>query len=767
MIEVSMQEEWDKLYEKYQADVLSLVFDDKNGTKYEHNIRLFPKYSQLKYINGVAIYSNVEEKKNIINEDGNTLCDEWYDWIYDFREGIARVKKDGKYSFINEKGKLIKEEWFTYADDFQEGLASVDVDIPGKATKHFFIDKEGNHIFEDKCLYNIEEGFHNGFAIINMASNKKYGYISRDGKVIDNDGKGFDEAERFENGYAPVWVGSNKWYVIDTNGNKVFSYKDYDNWKIFKRNIAFKKKGEEYYTVLDSNGKSISKQPIINYEEAGALAYVTVKTIKNYEINYFLNEKGRITGKGWQGELERIRDTDFYEISHFLGGQIVDKNGKIITDGDDEYYYSYTVGKTGAVIAHKSNCRYNLIKADGTPVTDIFFDEVYPDSSHDRFISIRNNSQFNFIDVYSGKLLFEKWLPHIPYVDKVNKHFIQYNSNFLCIDNYMNDYKVEKKLSGYRCTSKDDTFTVKYTPIKVYGSLVLCYDKKKVYMYDKKKNKYEELGPIKYINYDDNFIIDQENRIVKLIYCDKLIDITDYYIKNIFGKNSITVNRDVVILSKDEFFQGNEETIRNRYKEAEREKVRVLTERKHAEEQKKLEELQVNNDKEQKKKELHRLEAIRYIVTGVAALKRYNEENDTHERLPIEDIFVVVDGVKEINPIYIETGLLKFIDLSVISFKNVKISGVDFRGTNVYFNPQEVYNKDLSNCNFEGISIMGAANFSGINVCGSKFSSDNKSSTFDINSGSFINAIYDENTTLNGIPLKELIEEKNQGTKSA
>ena len=763
-----MQEEWDDLYEKYQADVLSLVFDDKKGTKYEHSIKLCPK----DYQNGKRIGNNlrriVDNKANLIDDNANLLCDEWYDRIYDFHEGIAIVKKDGKYSFINEKGKLITVEWFTNASDFQEGLAPVYANIPGKGTKCFFIDKEGNHFFENKDIYNVEEGFHNGFAIIKMASNKKYGYISLDGKILDNDGKGFDEARKFENGYASVRFGSKKWYVIDTNGNKVFSDKDYDNWKIFKRNIAVKKKGEEYYTVLDSNGESISKHPIINYVEKGALAYVTVKTKDGYdsEQNYFLDDNGRITGKGWKGDLYWIQDTSFYYISHVLGGEIVDKNGKILKEGNDTYFYSNKVGKSGAIIAYRDGGHY-LIKADGTPVSDIVFEKYYPEGSRGKYISVGRNGQFNFIDIFSGKLLFEKWLRSIPYVKGINNQFIYFNSSVLCIENHMKDYQVEKKLTGYRCTSKDDTFTVKYTPIKVYGSLVLCHDKKNAYMYDKLKNKYEDLGPVENINFDDNFIIDQENRIVKLIYRDKLIDITNYYIKNIWGKKSITVNNDVIILSKDEFFQGNEETIRDRYKEAEREKARVQEERNKAEEQKKLEELQANDVREQKKKELRRLEAIRYIVTGVAALKKYNEENNTHERLPIEDIFITVDGVKEINPAFIETGLLKYIDLSLISFKNVKISGVDFRGTNVYFNPQEVYNKDLSNCNFEGLSIMGAADFSGINVCGSKFSSDNKSSTFDINTGSFTYAIYDDNTTLNGIPIKELIGEKDHGSRTA
>ncbi len=51
------------------------------------------------------------------------------------------------------------------------------------------------------------------------------------------------------------------------------------------------------------------------------------------------------------------------------------------------------------------------------------------------------------------------------------------------------------------------------------------------------------------------------------------------------------------------------------------------------------------------------------------------------------------------------------IDLANVEFTNVKVSGIDFRGTNIEIGgynlkPQTVYNKDLSNCNFEGIKAF-------------------------------------------------------------
>ena len=77
------------------------------------------------------------------------------------------------------------------------------------------------------------------------------------------------------------------------------------------------------------------------------------------------------------------------------------------------------------------------------------------------------------------------------------------------------------------------------------------------------------------------------------------------------------------------------------------------------------------------------------------------------------------------------------IDLLNVDFTNVKVSGIDFRGTNIEIGgynlkPQAVYNTDLSNCDFEGIYINPLANFTGVNIKGTRFSVDNNPMTMDM-----------------------------------
>lgn len=110
------------------------------------------------------------------------------------------------------------------------------------------------------------------------------------------------------------------------------------------------------------------------------------------------------------------------------------------------------------------------------------------------------------------------------------------------------------------------------------------------------------------------------------------------------------------------------------------------------------------------------------------------------------------------------------IDLLNVDFTNVKVSGIDFRSTNIEIssynlNPQTIYNKDLSNCNFEGIHISPLAKFKGVDIRGTKFSIDNNPMTLDVFNTTFKDATWDENTTYNGKSFSEIFDETKKISK--
>lgn len=89
--------------------------------------------------------------------------------------------------------------------------------------------------------------------------------------------------------------------------------------------------------------------------------------------------------------------------------------------------------------------------------------------------------------------------------------------------------------------------------------------------------------------------------------------------------------------------------------------------------------------------------------------------------VPLEQICIQVDDHLEINPIY--ANYLRYIDLSAMNVKNVKVSGLDFSNTNAHIEPQLVYQKDMSNGNYEGINFE-LKDFTGVNISNAQFTQE-------------------------------------------
>ena len=100
------------------------------------------------------------------------------------------------------------------------------------------------------------------------------------------------------------------------------------------------------------------------------------------------------------------------------------------------------------------------------------------------------------------------------------------------------------------------------------------------------------------------------------------------------------------------------------------------------------------------------------------------EPKHLYASIPIEqDLFLVaIDDHYEINRNLVDASLLRFLNLSMIDFTNVKVSGIDFRYSAARINPQTVYNKDLSNGVFDAVNIKFYDDFTGVNIEGADFS---------------------------------------------
>lgn len=64
-----------------------------------------------------------------------------------------------------------------------------------------------------------------------------------------------------------------------------------------------------------------------------------------------------------------------------------------------------------------------------------------------------------------------------------------------------------------------------------------------------------------------------------------------------------------------------------------------------------------------------------------------------------------------------KTYLLKFIDLSEVSFYRLNVMNKDLSGTNANIEPKYVYDKSIKNTNLKGINLEGKS-FYGVEICG-------------------------------------------------
>ena len=93
--------------------------------------------------------------------------------------------------------------------------------------------------------------------------------------------------------------------------------------------------------------------------------------------------------------------------------------------------------------------------------------------------------------------------------------------------------------------------------------------------------------------------------------------------------------------------------------------------------------------------------------------------------------------------------MLQYLDLNLISFGNVKVSGIDLSYTNAQIDPQKVYNKDMSNGNYSGLSFI-SKDFSGVDIRNSNFSECN------LDFALFNGAIKDGSTTISNSSNKTI-----------
>ena len=280
-------------------------------------------------------------------------------------------------------------------------------------------------------------------------------------------------------------------------------------------------------------------------------------------------------------------------------------------------------------------------------------------------------------------------------------------------------------------------------------------------MYVRDENKYILLGSIEDITINNNLIVKElYGAAAFLVNGKQLLNITDYYMHNLSGKK-YHINDGIHILTKEEVYSENEDEI----------KARIEKSRKEALEQKTREEalrkaMQEKEEQDRIIEENLKIKdaTIQELLKNKARLEELEKKlgivNKT--RFKFSHLLIDVEGHKEINPDCFIIGLDR-IDFQNMPVKNVKLSDLDLSKTNLTLGVndfQYIYENDVSHSNLEGLYLLPNTNFDGVKMLGTSFSIDSDPKTMDINIDSFRKAIYDEDTTINGFHLVDLLDKE-------
>ena len=172
-----------------------------------------------------------------------------YEYAGPFIQGVARVRKGGKFGLIDATGKVAVAPAFVMLGDPREGLVRASKD----GRNYGFIDLTGKVIIEPK--YPAVGDFAGGYAY--FKNGEKYGYLNEKGKVVIR--PQFDIAADFSAGVAVVGnagkfggINSGGEFVVRAEYDHLFSTgldpkgeKWFGGAKAGKRNVLIDRKGDE------------------------------------------------------------------------------------------------------------------------------------------------------------------------------------------------------------------------------------------------------------------------------------------------------------------------------------------------------------------------------------------------------------------------------------------------------------------------------------------------------------------------------------------
>lgn len=483
-----------------------------------------------------------------------------YEKVWSFRNGLARVERQGKFGFINKKGEEViecKYHWINYFSSISNLASFTDT------LKRFgFIDKKGNIIVEPKYQAIYDWDINTGLVYVNRDG--RFGFMNKNGiEIIPCI---YDQThgtpEHFYKGIVRMRK-NGKYGILDINGKTVVDF-EYDffygyEWlEGFPKEYMVAKKDGEYFYINMKTFETI-KTP---YEYAGEF-HDGMGMVKMGNSYGYVNSSFKLSvpcvyriARNFSEGLAAVSDSsekwgyvdrdgnlvipfDYDKAAEFCNGRamivkdsmvgFIDKTGKLIIPLMYDYtsftnfYYKRKKGFQDNLCVLSKKGKYGIIDTSGNILLDFKYDNI----------SFATDYQLNLSDWFpiSSNYALARLNDELFIVNKSGKITIAYSSSHLI-------YFIEN--ISYVCDTTDKCGFIQST-----GELIIPF----IYDYYEYSTFYKGYAVVKS---NDKFgIIDKKGKIIiKTIYDDlsnfgdKLakatIEGTTYFI-NKKGKIQLTI----------------------------------------------------------------------------------------------------------------------------------------------------------------------------------------------------------------------------------
>jgi|GEM_PF-2853230 len=440
------------------------------------------------------LLNEINQNEFILNNKQVKSSSTDFETIYQYNNGIARVKKNKKYGYIDINGSIKIPLIYDDLRDFKNGFAAAKLD-----SKWGFIDEKGILVLEAK--YSEVSDF-DEYKLARVVNKDKWGMINSKGKIII-------PIEFLDNILYGYWKSEDLMVVTKTNGLLNLNYSDgvYDR----EGNIIIPTIYDDIYIIriTDENYKTIrheiyaslnSKWGMINTKNETIIPFVyesrdCIRSFKNGFAAVKVNERwGFVNTKGirvidtffeivndFNGKMFEVRDKGKWGLIYLDFKQTLPCEYEKVEYNSNGYYKLLKGGKLGILgldfvmnlpceyekiekVEYDGKGYYKIKKEDKWGIVDLNFKQIL-DCEYENieflsksYLKVKKDGKMGVVDI-NNKLVLAFEYENIQYL---TYQFlgVQKNNKWGIIDNKNNticDFKYDKINHSFNIDKNKDT----------------------------------------------------------------------------------------------------------------------------------------------------------------------------------------------------------------------------------------------------------------------------------------------------------------------